>query len=220
MTQIRTKSEAALPLVETLEAGDEIRVLRTVDGRKQSLRAPSSVVAGAVTSVNGEVGAVVLDAADVSADPAGTASGLMTTHTAAHPIPTTRDARNEAADAAIQAHVTGMGSPHTAAGVGAPALNATGALGNLGATPTFAAVDGTTYSATYSAAVTSWAGVTLALGAGCVIGPIPNTEPWAVALTGLTAIETGALDDIAEPGVVLVLANLGGTIYGRATVPA
>lgn len=59
------------------------------------------------------------DAEDVGADAAGTAAGLMSTHTTTHPRPTTRDDRNEAADAAIQSHITGNGSPHTAAGVGA-----------------------------------------------------------------------------------------------------
>ena len=96
----------------------------------------------------------------------------------------------------------------------------TGALGNLGATPSFTGVDGTTYTAAYSANVTSWAGITIASGAGVVIGPITNGNPWTVATTGLTAIESGALDDIAAPGVVLVLANIGGTIHGRASLPA
>lgn len=48
-----------------------------------------------------------------------TAAGLLAEHAAAHPVPTTRDSRNEPADAAIQSHITGTGSPHTAAGVGA-----------------------------------------------------------------------------------------------------
>lgn len=42
-------------------------------------------------------------------------------HLSSHPAPTSRDTRNEAADSAIQAHITGTGSPHTAAGVGADA---------------------------------------------------------------------------------------------------
>mgnify|MGYP006971712805 CR=1 FL=1 len=114
------------------------------------------------------------------------------------------------------------GNPHsvTAAQASALALNATGALGDLTATPAFTGVDGTIYTAAYSASVTSWAGITLASGAGIGIGPIPNAEPWTAATTGLTAIESGALDDIAAPGVVLWLANLGGTIYGRASLPA
>ncbi len=42
---------------------------------------PQYLTSNSVDSVNGDVGAVVLDFADVGADATGTASGLMTTHT-------------------------------------------------------------------------------------------------------------------------------------------
>lgn len=57
-------------------------------------------------------------ASGVGADAAGTAAGAVAAHALVHPAPTTRDSRNEAADAAIQSHVTGTGSPHTASGIG------------------------------------------------------------------------------------------------------
>lgn len=97
--------------------------------------------------------------------------------------------------------------------------NLTGALGNLGATPSNTLADAYTYTATVSAEITTWAGITLASGAGCII-KLSNGSAYAIATTGLTAIESGALDDIASDGAVLVLANIGGTVYGRASVPA
>jgi len=98
------------------------------------------------------------------------------------------------------------------------AKNATAAAGNLGATPSNTFVDGTTYTATVSANLTSWAGITLASG-GIVLLLLDNSGAHTVAATGLTAIEDGALDDIATDGAVLMIANINGTLYGRASVP-
>lgn len=95
------------------------------------------------------------------------------------------------------------------------AYGATASLGNLGATPSNTLADGTTYTATVSENLTSWASITLASGCGCVL-LLDNSGGYTVATTGLTAIEDGALDDIAVDGCVLVLANIGGTIFGRA----
>lgn len=69
---------------------------------------------------------------DARNEAAGVAASTMTAHTDNHPAPTTRDVRNEAADAAIQTHITGTGSPHTAAGVGAESAGAVATHNLLG----------------------------------------------------------------------------------------
>ena len=79
----------------------------TLDDDLQPQWQPLGDLAGAVESVNGETGAVVLDAADVGADPAGTAAAAVAAHAAAtdpHPAYTTAD---EAAAAAPVQSVAG-----------------------------------------------------------------------------------------------------------------
>jgi len=93
------------------------------------------------------------------------------------------------------------------------------ALGNLGATPTLTLADGAEYTATYSADVTTWAGVSLPLFGSCTIFPLTNGATWTVAETGLTAAAGFSLDGIATTGAMLVLTNSGGTLYGAVSAP-
>lgn len=125
------------------------------------------------------------------------------------------DARTPTSHAASH---NGGADPVTPVGIGALATAATGALGNLGATPSNTLADGTTYSATVDQNITTWAGLTIASGAGAVI-KLANSGQ-SVATTGLTAIASGALADIAGNGAILTIANIGGTYYARASLPA
>jgi hypothetical protein len=78
-----------------------------------------SVIGGdAVESVNGQTGAVVLGAADVGADPSGTATSAVTTHnsdTAAHGMTTFGRSILQAASAAAARTILGLGSAALAA---------------------------------------------------------------------------------------------------------
>lgn len=70
---------------------------------------------GAVDSVNGQTGVVVLDATDVGADPTGTAAGALAAHVAAadpHPTYTTSAEATTIASSAVTTH-TALGDPHT-----------------------------------------------------------------------------------------------------------
>ncbi len=62
--------------------GEGAPIFKIGDGVSTWDELPEAGGGGAVDSVNGETGAVVLDAADVGADPSGTAATAVTVHTA------------------------------------------------------------------------------------------------------------------------------------------
>jgi len=77
---------------------------------------------------------------EAGADPAGTASGLMSTHTTTHPVPTTRDARNEklgeiAAHADLTTGVHGVGTGTIAEVADIPAASSANPIALGSATP-------------------------------------------------------------------------------------
>jgi hypothetical protein len=190
---------------------------------------PASAVAGNLAALDA-TGKILADSGSKPADFA--AAGDLSGHIATHPAPTNRDARNEAADAAIQSHITGTGSPHTAAGVGAAALaaltaagsryRASGAgavaeqkcavaLGNAGAgawAPALTAGAGHTVTRTGI-----WEGITpsgLEIGEGCH-GRISGA--YATTTTGVLPAFAGALDDIAAAVVDFILYRTAGGYY-------
>lgn len=137
---------------------------------------------------------------------------------------TAADIGAEPAAAAIQAHVTGTGSPHTAAGVGAPALSiltaagsryratAAGTVGEQkclvvlaeagagGWSPALTA--GAHHTVTRSGILTGITPSGLEIGEGCTI---TITGAFATTTTGITADASGDLDDIAAASVGMVI---------------
>lgn len=111
---------------------------------------------GAVSSVNGETGAVVLNAADVGADPEGTAAAAVAAHsadtTAVHGIADTALLETTAgATAKVSAHAALTTSVHGIANTAALETQ-TGAQGKADAAQAAAATDATTKVTTHTGA--------------------------------------------------------------------
>lgn len=130
-------SDARTPTAHGHAVGDVTGLQAALDGKEDDLGSPasdgqilSSTAAGvrswidppaggggdAVESVNGQTGAVVLAAADVGADAAGTATGAVTAHnsnTSAHGQTAAGRALLTAADAAAQRGALGLGDSAT-----------------------------------------------------------------------------------------------------------
>lgn len=116
--------------VDEVVAGDGV----TVDASDPARPIVSAEGGGAVSSVNGQTGAVTLDAADVGADPAGAADAvtLASLDGVAADDPRLTDARTPTAHAAT--HAAGGSDPITPESIGA-ATSAQGVLADSAVQP-------------------------------------------------------------------------------------
>lgn len=152
-----------------------------LDPHPQYTTAAEAAAAAPVQTVNGQTGAVTLDAADVGADPTGTAAGAVTAHVvAADPHPqylteTEGDARYE------RGLVAGTNITIDRTNPAAPVINATGGGGGGSGTVTSVGLSAPTGFDVSGSPVTASGTLALAFATGYSLPTNANQANWSTA---------------------------------------
>ena len=187
---------------------------------------------GAVDSVNGKVGVVVLTAADVGADPSGTAAGLVTAHelaSPAHDVSQITDALDKTGDTMSGTLAMGAEDITGTGAVTAATFNGV-ALTTAGAGLIFLADDGT-YKATPDSDVVGFQfsdsgnrgpGAALRWGGDRFGNKTPGSARGAPVILAGTIIAVSWSRQVTPAGTVEVTILNGGNVtgLGAANVPA